>query len=363
MKKLFASITVLILAFALSSCRLKETIQNAVVDSLSGTSSNDAPVKPTDKPDSSTPKPGETDGLGLTQQDYDDLDSAMEQFEAWALAQGWDENPYGNYIYGVWDSDVLPSCVPKELPDVKVDQTTYKEKRHDTYSGSYGLGYASFEDMAYEEWSVTFYCQLEDTVTFNQQMVDNGFLSFYADYEYYPIYHWYGNGYYAIMQINNQLIGGETDGYDTLAMFTIVPADVNAHPKTFSGTPLPTRGMVSDCFEDGGNGSAWVEALDDYIEPYWDVWNDKCLLSEPADYWTVWYNYFGMTTEDLAAYVQNSMVSNSWVIESESEQTHYERGVTGYNWRLKKGDIVSIVRVEDYRVEIGFSNMYEGLDY
>ena len=56
-----------------------------------------------------TPIGGSTD---LTEKELNDAKDAFEMLEEWAKAQGWDENPYENWIYGVWDSEVLPACVP-----------------------------------------------------------------------------------------------------------------------------------------------------------------------------------------------------------------------------------------------------------
>lgn len=227
MKKLFALCVALLLLASISACGVKQAIDDAVRDALSSTGT----------------------GTGSTGQEAPAADDAFSQLEEWARAQGWDENPYGNWIAGVWDSDVLPACVPNEIEGVKVDQTTYKEKRHDTLSGSYGVGRVYFGDQYYEEWGLSFYCTDAQLEAFADGMAAAGFVGGHYDYSYYPEYQWYGNGYYAFMQVNHELLGEEE--YDNLAMFYITPDDKNPRPAAFMGTKLPDFGVVTWDYSEG----------------------------------------------------------------------------------------------------------------
>jgi hypothetical protein len=289
---------------------------------------------------------------GLTQREIDDADAALDQLEEWAKAQGWSENSYGNWIAGVWDSEVLPDCVPNEIPGVKVDQTTYKEKRHDTLSGSYGVGSLYFADSQYEAWGLMFYCTDDQLTAFTDGMQNAGFYGGMTDDYPYPEYEWLGNGYYAHMRVNADILGEEE--YDNLAMFDIAPADTNPRPVAFQGMKLPDFGAVKyDCREGVGYGYDGEEEK----ENFYDVFADKGEL--PSEGWNFWLDYFGATPEQAKSYAQY-MSSQGWTIEYENEEDGR------YSCSLKKGEnLVGGVEFTeyDYTVKVGFANMGENLWY
>lgn len=326
MKKLLLLSLALALALCLAACGVKDAVQDAVRDAVDG-----------------------GDSAGQAGGEQKDASGAFAQLEEWARAQGWDENPYGNWIVGVWDSDVLPACVPAEIEGVKADQTTYKEKRHDTYTGSYEVGRVSFGDQYYEEWGLSFYCTDGQLEQFANEMAAAGFAGGYYDYSYYPEYHWCGNGYYAFMQVNTELLGEEE--YDNLAVFSITPDDKNPRPTTFKGTRLPDFGVVTRDYSEGtGFG---YESDDESVDNFWNPITDSGAL--PAQAWSLSLEYFGGTEQQARDYVQG-MAGQGWGIA-------YEHGEDGYTCQLEKDGMVAGVRWSDYTCTVGFANMGEMLWY
>ncbi|MCL2107380.1 MAG: hypothetical protein FWH26_10050 [Oscillospiraceae bacterium] len=266
------------------------------------------------------------------------------------MPEGWDENPYGWWIEGKWDSSVLPDCVPNEIAGVEVDQTTYKTKAQDTLSGSYDVGAMSFPDKGYEAWGLSFYCTDEQLAAFAAEMTGKGFLGGQTGDGSYPEYEWAGNGYYAFMRVNNYAMH---EGYGNLAMFSITPADAHPRPKAFQGTKLPDIGMVLWDYSDGV-GYGWDAQGE--VENFWNVITDKGAL--PAEGWGFWLEYFGTTEEQARAYVQD-MTRQGWTID-------YENTEYGYTCQLSKDGIVAGVRDGHegrYKLGIGFASMGEALWY
>ena len=104
-------------------------------------------------------------------ENLEDLDDALSAL----IPDGWDENNYGAYIYGVWDADFLPECFPEPIEGVKVDQTTFKDYDHDTLSGSYAVGplyYESKED--YRSYGLFFYANQDQLDAFTAAVEAKG---------------------------------------------------------------------------------------------------------------------------------------------------------------------------------------------
>ena len=337
MKRRIALILALMLLFTLAACGGKSDPPAQSGNSSSGDGNSSSP--------------------GLTQKEIEEAEQAMETLEAWARAQGWDENPYGNWIYAVWDSEVLPACVPKEIEGVQVDQTTYKEKRHDTYTESYGIGNLNYADKSYEQWGVSFYCTTGQLDEFVAAMEANGFYGGQtSESEYRPTWEWLGNGYYAYLSVNPQ-ITGEGD-YTCLAWFDITQDDNNPYPVAFMGTKLPQMGAVVYNYKVDGAGYAWVGEDYDMVEGFWDVFADKGELPED---WGMWLDYFGVNIEDAKACAQN-MAAQGWTITHES--TWYDG--EGYVCYLEKGEIVGgVAQGADgpFTFSVGFGSIEENLWY
>ncbi|MDR1704014.1 MAG: hypothetical protein LBS19_04955 [Clostridiales bacterium] len=262
------------LALALSGCdRFKNKVQDGVKDALDAASPTPADAQTADpvQDDQQDYTSGGGD-FGLTDEEIKAADEAWDMLEQMALAAGWTDSNYGASIYGVWDSEVLPGCVPNEIAGVKAEDTGHKEKRHETYSGSYSVGSMYMNSKEYEQWSLWFYCTNDQLAEFVAQMEQNGFIGGLSSDGYYPEYEWLGNGYYAYMRVNSELFGEEE--YDSLAMFQITPQDSNPYPVAFRGTRLPAVGAVLNDYSEGA-GEGWDEADDDYVYNIWNVFSDS----------------------------------------------------------------------------------------
>ena len=317
MKKLLALLLTLILAFSLTACGSKDNGNLSQDDSSNGKSSDS----------------NETATI--------------------TLPSGWDSNPYTHWIDGKWDSSVLPDCVPNEIPGVKADQTTYKDKSQDTLSGNYYIGSVYFADKGYEMWGLSFHCTDDQLDAFLAEMDNNGFYGGQTDDYPYPTYEWFGNGYYAQMHVNTAAMGQED--FNNLAMFDITPADGIKCPTAFSGTKLPDIGMpIYDYGE--GIGFGYTAEFEEEVECFWDIYTDKGSLPE---YWSFWVDYFGATESQVKDYVQ-TMVSQGWEITNEDTSNG------NYVCSLQKDDIVAGVEVYSeggYFFKVGFGNMGEMLWY
>jgi hypothetical protein len=347
MKKFIALLLALALIFTLAACSPKKTAEKAMEDALSDAIRDAASGKlPT--------------GSGGADPDHEytqeEIDDALEQLEKWALAQGWTESDYGNSIYGVWDSDVLPDCVPKEIPGVKTDETTYKEKHHEkSYNNEHELGRINFESKDYEEWGVDFNATKAQFDTFISELEKNGFYGGQtSDSQYNIEYSFLGNGYYAYIY----LIEVDDGEFDYWVYFSMVKDDINPYPKSFNGTKLPTVGVVS-WIEGEYFGYGWDDALDEEVEGFWDPYKDTGKL--PNGGWSLWYEYYVVSEAQVKEYVK-SMESQGWTIEYEDQ--YYED--YGYTYHMKKGDMVASVDYElngKYSMSVGFGSSSDYLWY
>jgi predicted small secreted protein len=305
---------------------------------------------------------GNTSGGRSVSGSFAGAEEAGDKLEQWARAQGWDENSYGNYIYGVWDSGVLPGCVPKEIPGVKVEQTTYKEKRHDVYSQNYHVGAMEFPNRGYEEWGVSFDCTKTQLNAFIAAMEANGFYGGQVEVSNYsPAWAWAGNGYYAYLYLNAQAADDEYDA--GFASFDITQANQLPRPKSFSGTKLPDAGVVLGDYSEGV-GYGWDSKTNDTVEYFWNPYTDKGTL---PDDWYVWFDYFGATIAEGKAYTKN-MVSQGWEIAYENEWNNEwdTFNTLCYTAQLKKGDLHAAVSVNDYgyyNMAVRFGTMSDALYY
>jgi hypothetical protein len=317
MKKVVLLALALILALSLAAC-----------DGNSGNSGgNTAPSGNTRSGDTNTTSPSSRDG---------DIDEAISRLNEYLKSLGLEEDEYGFTQYGVWNSDLLPDCVPAAPSGViDVDRTEYKDKKHeDMMAGlgaGYGVGNLSFPDKNYEEHMVMFTCTPAALAEFLDGIDANGFKGglYEVDPNNKSRYEWVGNGYYAHM-----ISYEDWDDKNIISVELVLTPTLNPFPKSFQGTPLPDFGLIMSYEEFGGYG--WEN--DDSVDNFWDKYNDKGDLPE---YWNIWYEYDFVTMDEAKAYVQK-MTSNGWEIAYESEEEGWS-GEIEYNAQLKKGDIRAAV--------------------
>ena len=270
------------------------------------------------------------------------------------LPQGWqDGRNYYHWIEKVWDSAVLPSCVPKEIPGVRVEQTIWKMPGHQTINNNNEVGRMSFADSNFEYWGLSFDCNEEQADAFVKALEENGF--FGGEIDDYPLtYAYVGNGYYAHVLVRTNYLGSAAEeGYPYGVSFSITPT-VHQLPKSFNSWPLPQVGAALEPY-----GQWSVQFWDDngdMGEAKWDLQADRGSL--PAKNWSAWFDYFGVSNAEAEAYAK-TLEAAGWEITYQ-----YPEDESGYSARLRKGDVRARVFFDRrHEMRVGFSDVEEMLDY
>ena len=322
MKKLIVLLLALTMIFVLSACG-SESEQ-------SDKDSQNAPNIQSDLND-----------LNENLEDLDDVLSAL-------IPDGWDENNYGAYIYGVWDADFLPECFPEPIEGVKVDQTTFKDYDHDTLSGSYAVGplyYESKED--YRSYGLFFYANQDQLDAFTAAVEAKGLNGGLTEEGEWTYYNYFGNGWF--MEIFVRATIAEED-YEYQVSVTATDS-VFELPESISGIPLPQCGMTEYDYNKN-------YTIQDFTNGYDDVDFDLSSDTLPTEYYAAWFNYHCATNQDAIDYAQK-LKDLGWEVEWESD------GEDGYRCCLQKDGIYAISNYYDYDciLEVGFSDMVENLSY
>jgi len=288
-------LAILVLALAMSLSMLA---------SCSNSPASSTPASTVGSVASSTPSSSEaSSSTSVPSESVSSLDSAISQLSTYLISLGLLEDEYGFTQYGVWNSDLLPECVPTEPEDgVVVDRTEYKDTTHNALMDMYTVGNITFPDKNYERHLLVFTSTEAQLDTFIGGMVDNGF-EFGNPYQEHnqTNYEWLGNGYYAHLGVR------ENGADDKLSVtLQITPTLGNEHPLTFNGTPLPTFGIVPERYGNEGNG--WNSSEDAEAYDYWDVYADEGTLPE---LWNIWFNYHMVSTLQAEEYVQ-LLVHEGW---------------------------------------------------
>jgi hypothetical protein len=298
------------------------------------------------KPPANTGASGDSNGNTgsngvIDQKNLDDLDNALSEASEYLKSLGLEEDEFGFTQYGVWNTDLLPECLPGEPATgiVEIDRTEFKDRNHeemmvDRAGGEYHVGNISFPDKEYDRHMVLFTCTKDAILEFADSMKAAGFEygEIIAD-SYDTNIEWLGNGYYVHLNARGDW---EDDGDDFWTSVSATSTLGNPRPKSFSGAPLPTVGIVSQYTEFTGHG--WDEAVDDSIYDFWDVYNDK---GELPDDWDVWYEYDFVTMDQAKDYVK-TLTAAGWEIVYDGEDTN-SNGDDVYYAQLKKGDIFAAV--------------------
>jgi hypothetical protein len=320
MKKITVLILAAVLALTLAACGSGKPPANTG-DSGNGNSNNSNGV--------------------IDQKDLDDLDNALSEVSEHLKSLGLEEDEFGFTQYGVWNTDLLPECLPGEPSTgiIEIDRTEFKDRTHeemmvDRAGGEYHVGNISFPDKKYDRHMVLLTCTKDAILEFADSMKAAGFEygEIIAD-SYDTNIEWLGNGYYVHLNARGDWEAGGDDFWTSISATSTLG---NPHPKSFSGAPLPTVGIVPDYVEFTGNG--WDEASGDSPYDFWDVYNDK---GELPDDWAVWYTYDFVTMDQAKDYVK-TLTSAGWEIVYDGEDTDYD-GNPVYSAQLKKGDIFAAV--------------------
>jgi len=299
------------------------------------------------------PPPNNNNGTKAPSNGGDDPSPNNGGDEQVNLPSGWDQNPYGAWISGVWDDAYLPGCVPK-IDVVGVDQTTYKARSHDTTSSSYGIGSIRFTDKNYERWGVVFTATAAQLDGFAAAMAQNGFYGGITDESVNGTaeeHEWVGNGYYACLGAQPSFMSDEYDFSVSFVMTNTQPK----RPTAFKGTKLPDFGWVTEEYAEVG----WGYDGENTVDGFYNVITDTGSL---PDDWSFWLHYFGVTEAEAKAYAQ-TMAAAGWTIVHEGD--YYEG--TGYSCQLEKDGIVAGVKFNagegKFTGSVGFATVSESLWY
>ncbi len=324
MKKLVAFALVMMLTLSLAACGAKDAVQDAV-RGVSG----------------DAPSGADASGTVIDQKDLDDLDEALSDTMKYLKSLGLEEDEFGFTEYGVWNTDLLPDCLPDEPSNgvIEIDRTEFKDKNHeemmvDRAGGEYHVGNISFPDKKYDRHMVLLTCTKDAILEFADAMKAAGFE--YGEIipdSYETVIEWLGNGYYVHLSASGDW-DNDSDNFWTSISATSTLG--NPHPKTFNGTPLPTVGIVPEYTEFAGY--AYDEATGESKNEFWDVYNDK---GDFVGDWNVWYEYTFVTTDQARDYV-HSLVAAGWTMGYDgNEPNSYSDDV--YYAQLSKDGVYAAV--------------------
>ena len=326
MKKLLTLLLAMLMVFVLAACG-KDTETPSDNNGGSGNNNSSTPI--------------------LSDDDMEDLEDAFDKPET-LMPEGWDENKYGAYIYGVWDSEFLPDCFPAAPEGVKVDQTTFKDYKHDTMNGSYAVGPLSYETKEdYREYGVFFYATKTQLDAFTEAVEAKGMKGGLTETGEWTYYDYFGNGWFMEIFVRESI---SEEDYDYSVSVSATDS-LFALPKSIDGIPLPQCGMTEFDYNKG-------YTIQDFTDGYDDVDFDLSSDKLPSEYYAAWFNYHCATNQDAIDYAQQ-LKNLGWAVEWESD------GEDGYRCCLKKDGIYAISNYYDYDclLEVGFSDMVENLSY
>ena len=292
--------------------------------------------------------PSESKGTDpISQGDLNDLDDALDKLEQ-LIPEGWDENKYGAYIYNEWDSDFLPDCFPTAPEGIKVDQTTFKDYKHDTMSGGYAVGPLNYEKKEdYREYGVFFYATKAQLDAFTDAVEAKGLKGGITEDGEWTYYNYFGNGWFMEIFVRESL---SEENYDYSVSVSATDSLFDL-PQSIDSIPLPQCGMTESDYNKN-------YTIQDFSDGYEDI--DFNLKSDklPTESYAAWFNYHCATNQDAKDYA-TQLKNLGWEVEWETD------GEDGYRCCLKKDDVYAISNYYDYDcvLEVGFSDMIENLTY
>ncbi|MBR3693507.1 MAG: hypothetical protein IKL88_03175 [Erysipelotrichales bacterium] len=244
--------------------------------------------------------------------------------------EGWVWQEDHGWITGVWDSEVLPENFPKEIPGVRVEDTTYWSYGAERWMGT-SVGDLYFEDYNFEEWELTFDATKEQLEQFQQALLDNGFLGS-KDEDYNKTYYEVTDGY---VYLHYVVYESDREGYDhnVFCDMTVVERE---HPVEFEGFKLPTFGL----FDHEDPNDAQVYAYDADFNEIYDYEYDFAKgqsIGEMPPWILYWFGYSGVSREEYNAYIDDLRAMN---LEEWDEYHYYDE--------------------EDYVVVFKYGNHYYG---
>ena len=322
MKKLLTLLLSFLLLLSLTAC---DMISSGSDDDQFG-SSNPAAQEKEDKDDKDDKDDNNDDGEssdipGLTQEDIDEANDALDQLMEMFYTEEWRwESDGDGYINGKWDHMVMYDPVPQPSGGWVTEEMQFTSKQGDKYYDYCNTGEMSIDGTDYEYITVFWESPKEDLDALLQAFADGGWVieddsSEWVGLEYHM---YYGGEYYTYLKGNNWGEDDENTYSGTLYVFPYY----YEHPEKVQDLPLPKFGF----WHGWGYYNSYNENYD---------WNDTeypidTPVSELDAYWCFRTEYYGCTKEDAQSYI-NSLRDAGWNInyEDDSEDWFYSRAEKG----------------------------------
>lgn len=334
-KKLIVICLILALAFTFAACEVTVGSESTKATAATTTGKNGE----TDAP--ATTKATSKDNAGAT--------AKTDEF-GFTLPEGWQTgNNYYDYIYGVWDTAVLPSWFPAQPADIEVEEMQYKSKTQQTITGTTDVGYVDFDETPFVQIGLAFFCSQATFEEYCVSLEAAGMVGgLESDYPYMT-YYYYGNGYTLVTYFNTN--DNKDGAYEGNAYTKFAPVEYK-NPKTFRGTALPQFGITCiDCLSHYTYFNDNVDAVD------YDLSKDDGVLD--GEYWAAWFRYAGCTDDDLRSYAAG-LESSGW----KKLYDGVDEGGYGYYVFLEKDGVYAYGRMLIAgELELGFSPLQENLTY
>ncbi len=331
MKKLFALVLALIMLLSLAACGGEKT-----------------PESGTDNNSSSKPTPDASNSISI---DWEALDSALSVLDT-LKPEGWDEDPYGMYIYDVWDQEFLPDVMPAPIDGIKIDSTRFKDYNHDVMNKDYSVGPIEYDDYKdYRKYSVSFNATIEQLDAFIAAVKEKGFVgtetTTHEEDSWWEYYYYNESGWFMHIFFNTV----SSDGYDGFASVSLTDS-IFDKPASVAGIPLPQKGAPA---YDYTKYSFYFD--ENYDEVSFDITKDTF----PDSYYAIFFEYYGVDAKYCKEYT-SQLVNAGWTIEQEDDKVESENN---YYALLKKDGEYSQVYFAPYNgfMQVGFCTMPEGLQY
>ena len=318
MKKLLTLLLSFLLLLSLTAC---DMISSGGDDGQFGSNNPASQEKEKEKEDDKEKEDndnGESSDIpGLTQEDIDEANDALDQLMEMFYTEEWRwESDGDGYINGKWDHMVMYDPVPQPSGNFVTEEMQFSSKQGSKWNDYCSTGEMYIEATDYEYITVFWESPKEDLDALLQAFADGGWVieddsSEWVGLEYHM---YYGGEYYTYLKGNNW--GGDDENIysGTLYVFPYY----YERPEKVQDLPFPEFGF----WHGGGYYNAYNENYD---------WNDtEYPLDTPVReldaYWCMSTELCGCTTEDVQSYLK-SLTDAGWseIYNDDSEEWYYIR--------------------------------------
>lgn len=254
---------------------------------------------------------------GLTQEDIDAANEALETLMEMFYTEEWRwESDGDGYINGKWDHMVMYDPVPQPSGNFVTEEMQFTSKRGSKYYDYCRTGEMYIEGTDYEYITVFWESPKEDLDALLQAFADGGWVieddsSEWVGLEYNM---YYGSEYYTYLKGNNWGSEDENTYSGTLYVFPYY----YERPEKVQDLPLPQFGFW--------HGRGYYNSYNQNYD-----WNDtEYSLDTPVSdldyYWCMCTEFNGCTTENVQSYLK-SLTDAGWseIYNDDSEGWYYIR--------------------------------------